>query len=207
MSDAAETIMPAEQRGRATPLAGAALALVLLLPEPRAALEGTMVRHMLVQLPLLLLAGVALASGMTRAQRDAIASFNARGAAGILLALVLGACVMVPRVLDAAVASVASDALKALCLGVAGVALSVSWRAAGLAGQAFVVGNVCWMLAAVGLLLHDTPSRICASYLEGDQQRAGLGLVMMAVLIGLIWVSRIRRNSYFFAANKDANWP
>ncbi len=70
---------------------------------------------------------------------------------------------------------------------------SVAWRPAGRLGQAFAVGNAAWMLAAGGLVLAESPARVCASYLEGDQARAGFGLVAWAIAGSVAWLASLRR--------------
>jgi hypothetical protein len=128
-----------------------ALSMVALLwiPAVRSWVEGSMTRHMLIGLPLLVAAGVMAGAGWARAARQGSA-WNPGGIPGALLALGCSAAIMVPRVLDAAVQSLAADAIKSALALLAGAALAASWRALGSLGQAFVVGNAGWMLAAAG---------------------------------------------------------
>jgi hypothetical protein len=164
------------------------LVVIALLPPARGWLEGSMARHMLLALPLLLGAGIVL--GIPRTGADASPSpWNPAGIPGVVLALGCSAVLMVPRVLDLAVRSPLIDAGKAVLGVVAGAALARSWRALGTLGQAFVIGNIGWMLGAVGLLLRDAPERVCAVYLQGDQRRAGTGLVVLAVVVVAGWLA------------------
>jgi hypothetical protein len=167
-----------------------ALSMVALLwiPAVRSWVEGSMTRHMLIGLPLLVAAGVMAGAGWARAARQGSA-WNPGGIPGALLALGCSAAIMVPRVLDAAVQSLAADAIKSALALLAGAALAASWRALGSLGQAFVVGNAGWMLGAAGLLLQQAPERLCVQYLQGDQRRAGVGLVIAAVLIVAGWLA------------------
>lgn len=179
---------------RALSAALLALPFVLLLPPLRAWLEATMTRQMLMQIPVVIGAGWWLMVLLPPNWQRRFETWNPGGVAGLVLAVVLGAVVMTPRVLDAATYDIGDDALKLACAFSCGAAAGASWRPAGIPGQAFVVGNVGWMLAAAGLLLRDWPQRVCAAYLEQDQRIAGTGLVLWAVTLALLWlVPQLRR--------------
>lgn len=60
-------------------------------------------------------------------------------------------------------------------------------------GLVFFAGNMVWMLATVGLLFHDTPSRLCANYLLDDQRLTGVGLLGYAVAVAAGLVLHLRR--------------
>ena len=168
--------------------------LLLAAADPlRATLERSMSAHMLVQYPLLLAAGALAARALPWRLTRRVRPWLLGGAAPLVTALALLSAAMVPRVVDAAVTSAAADALKTAMLVAAGGLAALGWRPAGRLGQAFVVGNVCWMLAAGGLLLTESPLRVCASYLEGDQARAGQGLVAWSVAAGAAWLAAARR--------------
>lgn len=95
---------------------GAVLLAALALPPSRAALEANMAAHMLVQIPLLAAAGALLACGLPRRTRAALERWNGRGIPGIVLALGLSAYWMIPRALDAALASGAAELAKFVAL-------------------------------------------------------------------------------------------
>ncbi len=169
-----------------------AIALVALLAFTplRSALESSMTAHMLVQLPLLLLCGWLFAARAPRwllSLQARVQSWNAGGAAGLLLTSAIATTWMIPRALDLSVTSNTVDALKFASLLLAGVVLFNSWRRAGALGQAFFIGNVTWMMAVAGLLLRDAPVRVCTSYLTQDQQYAGTGLLLLGTAIGVRW--------------------
>jgi hypothetical protein len=164
-------------------LIGVALLVLLWIPPVRAWIEGSMLHHMLLGVPLTVAAGAAFA------RPRMTSTWNPAGVPGAVVALGLSAAVMVPRVLDAAVQSITADAIKMLMGVGAGLAITMSWHALGVLGQAFVIGNVGWMLGAAGLLLQQAPERLCVTYLQGDQRRAGVGLVVMAILIVAGWLA------------------
>jgi hypothetical protein len=119
-----------------------------------------------------------------------VARWNAHGIAGLVgVAMVLGV-LMVPRALDLALRDGAIDAAKYAALALAGAALRLSWRAAGLVVQGFFLGNVLPMTAVVGQLYIDAPLRLCNAYLLDDQARLGQWLIALAVLAALGWLAQ-----------------
>ncbi len=180
---------------RCTPRTQAALGLVLCVvlawPPLRHALEASMWRHMVLQFPLLMAAGALLAAALPPRARGAVARWNAHGIAGLVgVAMVLGV-LMVPRVLDLALRDGATEAAKCAALVLAGAALRLSWRAAGLVVQGFFLGNVLPMTAVVGQLYIDAPLRLCNAYLLDDQARLGQWLIALAVLLALAWLAQV----------------
>ena len=169
---------------------GLALCVLLAWPTLRQALEASMWRHMVLQFPLLMAAGALLAAALPPRARGAVARWNAHGIAGLVgVAMVLGV-LMVPRVLDLALRDGATEAAKCAALVLAGAALRLSWRAAGLVVQGFFLGNVLPMTAVVGQLYIDAPLRLCNAYLLDDQARLGQWLIALAVLAALGWLAQ-----------------
>ena len=170
---------------------GLALCVVLAWPPLRHALEASMWRHMVLQFPLLMAAGALLAAALPPRAHAAVARWNAHGIAGLVgVAMVLGV-LMVPRVLDLALRDGATEAAKCAALVLAGAALRLSWRAAGLVVQGFFLGNVLPMTAVVGQLYIDAPLRLCNAYLLDDQARLGQWLIALAVLLALGWLAQV----------------
>lgn len=170
--------------------AGALLCALLAWPAARVALEASMWRHMLLQFPLWLLAGALLAAALPQRSRAALARWNTLGIGGLVLAGTVLAVLMVPRVLDLALRDAGIEAAKCAALLLAGAALRLSWRAAGLVVQGFFLGNVLPMTAVVGQLYIDSPLRLCNAYLLDDQQRLGRWLVGVAALLAVAWLAR-----------------
>jgi hypothetical protein len=167
-----------------------AVTTVGLVAVTRDVLEATMQRHMLLQLPLLFAAGLLLGasitpSNTTRNREGSSASglgpWNIQGIAGLLLVSGVVMTWMVPRALDAAVESVVVDGVKASSLVAAGAIAWHSWRAASALVRTFVVGNVAWMMATFGMLLLDTPARLCANYGASDQRVTGISMIILTV--------------------------
>lgn len=159
----------------------AAAAMVLRQP-----LESSMALHMLVQLPLLVLAGVQLGRPADGARSRTADAWDPHGIAGLLLATCLVSAWMIPRALDAAVAELRVDAVKALVLVAAGAMGADAWTRAPLAVRLFMGGNLGWMLASMGVLLASTPVRLCAQYALRDQLAAGYGLVALVAALAAV---------------------
>ena len=191
-----------------------ALALLALLATPplRQTLEVSMARHMLLQFPLLLLAGVLLAGALPAVARSAIARWNAFGISGLVATALVLALLMVPRVLDLALVNPAIELTKGSALVLAGAALRLSWRPAGLVVQGFFLGNVLPMTAVVGQLYIDSPTRVCNAYLLDDQEQLGHWLVWLAVVIAVAWLAwmlyaLVRRDAGLYASDKASEPP
>jgi len=186
----------AELLGASAGLASAA-ALGLSLPPLRALIEQSMVWHMLVQMPLLLLAGCLF--GRVLAQRPAgafarsVASLNRYGLSGFMLAQCVVTYWMVPATIDRAVVLPAADAAKLGSLWLAGIALRGAFAQAPAAVQVFFVGYTLPMMGWLGFYLASTDLRLCNAYALDSQVRAGWGLVLLAAAAGLVWALALQR--------------
>jgi hypothetical protein len=150
----------------------------------RTPLERSMLLQMVVQMPLLFGIGVLLATGRRARAHEAGAGFGLPsailGSTGLMLW-------MIPRLLDAAVESVAIDALKFLSLPGAGFLLAAALRHAMPPVRLFILGNLAFMTAVVGKVLVDSPERLCVSYGASDQREAGSALIgLVLVLIAAV---------------------
>jgi hypothetical protein len=176
-------------------LAGALLMAAWAFREP---LTATMTRHMFVHIPLLLLCGLLL--GRVLALRGEhgrggrlcrvlshYRQYDEFGVPGLLLASFAGACWMVPRTLDLVLASGWADFGKFVSLLVVGMVLYDSLCRANVVIKLFFLGNFCWMAAVVGMVYQNNTARLCNYYLLGDQELAGIGLVVLAVALPVLW--------------------
>lgn len=148
-------------------------------------------RHMLVQFPLWMLVGFLLAGALTVRVRERIAQWNTYGISGLVAAAMVLAVLMVPRVLDLALVRPGIEVAKCMALVVAGAALRVSWQPAGRVVQGFFLGNMLPMMAVVGQLYIDSPTRVCNAYLLDDQARLGQWLVGVAAVVAVIWLGLV----------------
>ncbi len=169
--------------------AGLAAALLLATPPLRNALEARMASHMLLQFPLLMLAGACMAVAAPAALQRRLAAWNAHGIAGLTLAAGALALSMVPRLLDLALTHSPTEAAKFACLLLSGAALRLSWKAAGTVLQGFFLGNTLPMMAMAGWLYENAPVRLCNAYGFDDQQTVGVALSWAAAAIAATWLA------------------
>lgn len=181
---------PSPQAGAAAAAAGLA---VLALPPVRQLLEASMTLHMLVQFPLLVLAGFLLARMIPAPWRLRADAWNVHGIAGLLASGLVLMLLMIPRVLDLSLLDARIEAAKFLALLGCGMALQLSWRRAGLLVQGFFLGNLLPMTAAAGQWFQDTPVRLCNAYLLDDQLRLGQGLVLLSVVVAAGVIAQVVR--------------
>lgn len=154
--------------------------------------------HMLVHIPWIMASGVfaGLALSAAEISRSYVGGamyhgygfFNKYGVPGLLFASFAAGYWMIPKALDDVLVSHTMQLLKFVVLFVAGMVLVESWRRAHLVIKLFFLGNFSWMAAIVGMLYQDEPVRLCNFYLQSDQEIAGIGLVIMAIALPLLWL-------------------
>lgn len=164
----------------------AALPLALLWPPLLHAVESRMVTHMLVEWPLLLLAGMSLRWLLHRTARlrqldAALALIDWRGWTSATLLLCVSVYWMIPSSLDAALLAPWLNVTKIASWWFAGLLLGDGLRRMEPEVLLFMVGNIAWMTATAGLLYIEAPERLCVNYLIGEQRIAGGGLVALSV--------------------------
>ncbi|MCO5100585.1 MAG: hypothetical protein M9885_06765 [Burkholderiaceae bacterium] len=174
---------------------GAALAAACVSWPLRELLEASMATHMLVQFPLLMLAGALQYASCARpagscgsAAGGGESTWNRLGIAGLAFAACVLALGMIPRLLDLALVDARVEAAKVAALLAAGAALWASWRRAGLVVQGFFLGNVLPMTAVAGILYQDAPQRLCNGYRLDEQVLVGTLLVVLAGAVALGWL-------------------
>ena len=169
---------------------GLLLYAVLVMPPVAAWLEGSMVGHMLVQIPLLALAGSLVAHGASGGRGAVFAGFNTGGVPGLLVALFAAAAWMLPRMLDAALRSALMEAAKFITVPLlVGAPLALSWPLLPPVARGFVWANLISHAAVLGWLYSVAPNRLCTRYLLDQQATLGttLLIVAMALLLGWGW--------------------
>lgn len=184
-------------RGEPGPLpawlaAGLLLAAALLVPPLRSLGEASMARQMLVQMPLIVLAGWWVGAAWRRAPQASAAgrargfvdTFNACGATGLVIASFTMLLWMLPRSVDAARLDLGWDALKfaTLALGL-GAAAAISWPRCPPIARAVIHVEVIATFVRFGWGYAASDERLCAAYLQGDQRRAGT----LLIVAGLVW--------------------
>lgn len=169
--------------------------LALALPPLRQALESAMSLHMLVQIPLLALAGgwmLPLLAHLPQRLREAAASCNGSGISGLLLASFAAMAWMLPRAMDAAIESPAVEALKFGSVPLLiGATLAASWPRAGFVVRGVFLVEAIATAFRVGWLYEVAPQRLCTNYLLGDQQWLGKLLFAIGTAASLWLVGRL----------------
>lgn len=172
-------------------LIGFALLAAMFVPQLRAAFESRMSTHMLLQFPMLILAGGLLAHGVSPARRQRLLAWNAHGIAGLFFAGLVLALAMIPRLLDLVLVDGRIDALKFAALLLCGAALRLSWQAAGAVVQGFFLGNTLPMMAIAGTLYLEAPARVCNAYRLDEQQFVGSALIWVASALAALWLVQV----------------
>ncbi|HET9819720.1 MAG TPA: hypothetical protein VFP92_11210 [Rhodanobacteraceae bacterium] len=161
-------------------LAGAVLWAVLAMPPVQHALESMMTLQMLVQIPLLALAGWLLASGTPEWLARRLADWNHHGISGLLLASLAGMVWMLPRAMDAALDDPRFAVAKFLSVPLLiGAPVALSWPRAGFVVRGVFLVEAVATALRLGWLYLISPERLCSNYLLGDQQL--LGKLLLAV--------------------------
>ncbi|MGH8123283.1 MAG: hypothetical protein ACREPT_10990 [Rudaea sp.] len=171
-------------------LAGAILCGALAIPAVRHALEATMTLQMLVQIPLLALAGWWFAQGTLDWLDRRLAGWNHCGISGLLLASLTGMVWMLPRAMDAALDDPRITLAKFLSVPLLiGAPIALSWPRAGFVVRGVVLVELIATAIRLGWLYLISPVRLCSNYLLDDQQRLGkiLLVVGVAILLVLTW--------------------
>lgn len=167
----------------------AGLVLLVAAVAPAAWWEGAMVRHMLGQIPLLVLAGALLAPRGAGRTADQPAG-QPQAIAAILLAAFCVSFWMIPRWLDAAVNARGVDAVKMASLVLlAGVPAGWAWPRLVPLARGFVLAQLASMIGIVGALYLMSPVRLCNNYLVDEQTvlgRAALAVAVAIVIAGLV---------------------
>ncbi len=171
-------------------LLGAILWAALAVPPVRHLLESTMTLQMLVQIPLLALAGWWLAQGTPGWLARPLAGWNHRGISGLLLASLTGMVWMLPLAADAALDDPRVTLAKFLSVPLLiGAPIALSWPRAGFVVRGMVLVELIATMLRLGWLYLISPVRLCSNYLLDDQQRLGkiLLVVGFAILLVLVW--------------------
>lgn len=146
--------------------------------------------HILLQLPLLAVAGFLICPARATTPSDAIA-----------LVIVAGSAVafwMLPRSIDLALAVWWVDAAKFVTLFLlVGSALRLAWPNLPCLLRPFLKAQVLSMLGVLGFIYIHAPIRICNAYLESDQQRLGYGFLILSGFLTLYWVLPVFTGSAF----------
>jgi hypothetical protein len=173
-----------------TRLAGGLLPLLLAAPPLQRMLEASMTAQMLVQIPLLAIAGMLLGKSLPESVASRIQPWNRGGVTGLIVVTFASACWMLPLSLDAAVVSPVADFAKFLTVPLLiGLPLAASWPRMSFVLRGVLLFEALATLFRMGWLYLISPVRLCNSYGLSDQQRLGKWLLIAgtALLLCIAW--------------------
>jgi hypothetical protein len=165
------------------------ISIGLSIPPLRSLIELSMFWHMVVQIPLLIVAGGLLMAVSGRLeQAHAPVEWNLYGLSGFIFGLVVITYWMLPSAVDRAIVIPGADALKIVSLLCCGALLRHSVTRSPAVIQLFFLGNVIAMITWLGFYFIHTDLRLCNAYSLESQIRTGWGLVAMGPLIFIGWL-------------------
>src|SRR5258708_22787449 len=144
------------------------LALASELPSLGLWLMRLMLTQMLVQIPLIFLAGVFWSARIACSAGTSWARWNAQGAPGLLFSALVLAFWMTPIALDDAASDSLWEAAKIASVLAAGISAGISWRLGSGVAHAFYVGNMVWMTITAGRAYPKYPHRAGATVFSDD---------------------------------------
>ncbi|MFY0681646.1 MAG: hypothetical protein JXR13_13820 [Thalassovita sp.] len=159
----------------------------------RFAVVESPIQHVLVQMPLLVLAGVLLVRKTQIQQRWATPL--------LLVALTVFGFWMLPRNVDWALTPMGEVAKYLSLPAMLGVPLRLSWPWLGPVLRGFLKANALSMLGVLGFLYIHAPVRICNSYLVSAQQDLGVAFLYLAAGLACLWAVPI-----LFGNLRGPNW-
>lgn len=145
----------------------------------RDAVVESPIQHVLVQMPLLVLAGSLLVWNAPAVRQYAVPL--------LFVALTVFLFWMLPRNVDWALTPL-GEVAKYLSLPLLlGVSLRLSWPCLGPILRGFLKANALSMLGVLGFLYTHAPVRICNSYLVSAQQDLGVAFLYCAAGLSCLW--------------------
>ncbi len=158
--------------------------------------EVSMVRHVLIQIPCLVLAGYLFGRKSLINNRFLIL-INDKGLAGILMCIFIGGYWMLPRALDAALAGSNMALVKYISLPFfVGIPLAISWQRIHPIARAVIKIEFLTMLFRLGWLYLVSPNRLCNFYQLNEQIILGKCFLIIATSLSLYWILQLFAEDY-----------
>jgi len=152
-------------------------------------LEKSMVLHVLLEIPLLIVVGIVIGELSRSKVSFILGLLNRGGITGILVATFVLGFWMIPRWLDASLSNDTVAIMKYSMLPLAvGVPLAWSWQLLHPIARGVVKIEFLSMLYRLGWLYIISPNRLCNSYLVDDQELLGKGFLVIAVSLSITWL-------------------
>ncbi len=155
------------------------VALALSIPPARSLIEQSMFWHMMVQMPLLVLAGYRFSTEWSKQW----VRFNAYGLTSFMVVLVILTYWMLPVTIDRAITLPSVDIVKDASLVLCGFCLKTSLALAPRTVQLFFIGYLLAMLVTLGMYFVTSEVRLCNAYSLESQMQTGYGLMGISVML------------------------
>ena len=175
------------------------LAVLPSLPVFRFLLASSMALHMLVQIPLLVIAGCFLNPKRIFNKNTQSIYFYLGCWLWILFTSMFW---MLPISLDKALLNYYWDIFKILTLLISGYLLMKALSGPKILSL-FFIGSMVMMLFFIGYYYQDTDLRLCNSYLLESQKATGNGLMVLAFFILCFAIYAARRSLFYGLEEKD----
>jgi hypothetical protein len=160
-------------------------AVTFSFPTFKFLLASSMVFHMLVQIPLLVLTGYLFTKTTTKKYYLKEKSYGIYVYTGFWFWILM--CMMfwmLPISLDKAVQNGYWDVFKIFTLLISGLLVRPALKAP-IVLSLFFVGNLVLMLFSVGYFYLETEQRLCNSYLMESQKATGICMIVVAIAMSL----------------------
>lgn len=164
------------------------LIFAIILSPIGSLIETSLVSHLVIEYPLLILSGGLIAQGFKPALKTLFKGINQGGFFGLLFASLIIVFWMIPRWLDASLANSSIAYAKYLSLFCAGLLLSISWPLAHTITRAIIKIEFLVMLFRLGWLYLISPQRLCNNYLLGEQVLLGQIFISIAFSLIIYWL-------------------
>jgi len=158
---------------------GIVLYILLWVPPIISLVESIMILHMLVQIPLLIIAGWLVGQFVMNKYHSFFTKWNDNGVPGVLLFVFITMYWMLPRAMDEALGIWYIELFKFVGLPLAGLVFRDSWGKLQVLGKSFIFLNYISMFGLMGWLYVDSPIQLCNNYLELEQKILGWGFLFI----------------------------
>jgi len=146
---------------------------------------------MLVQLPLLAVAGWFLGRAIETRFRMTLQIWNKYGASGLIAAIACFIFWMLPRSLDASLNEPLLALMKYLTIPLFfGASLGASWRRAPAWLRGFLIVNFLSMLVFLAWLYASSPEQLCNNYTQDEQRNLASSLIRILIIVSVFFAAK-----------------
>jgi hypothetical protein len=171
------------------------LAIGLSVPPFRFLIEQSMFVQMVIQMPLLFVAGAFLNTlAIAKKITNTLGYWNVFGLTGFMLAQNILVYWMLPISIDRAVVMPLVDVAKVMTMILAGFLVGDALKKSPAALQLFFIGYFVAMMIWLGMYFIYTDSRLCNVYSLNSQYWTGYGLCAISVMVTAYWSYRVLKN-------------